>query len=224
MKKFFLLLKKETRNTFSFRGNYILCLIFYMAILFLLPLGIGPEKELLSNISPGLIWVSMILVCFLSLENIFYEDFNDGTLDLYLIGDLSLYQISFAKSFSHWLSNCLPIVILTPIFGIFVSLPNEIIFPTMITLFIGSPALSFIGCMGASMSLSSRWHGLILPIIILPLFLPVLIFGAGSLSTLIFNGFEEVYIRQLFVLAGLSGLAIVFCPIISAYVIKVNFE
>ena len=74
MKKFFLLLKKETRNTFSFRGNYILCLIFYMAILFLLPLGIGPEKDILSNISPGLIWVSMILVCFLSLENIFYED------------------------------------------------------------------------------------------------------------------------------------------------------
>jgi heme exporter protein B len=74
------------------------------------------------------------------------------------------------------------------------------------------------------MSLSSRWHGLIVPIIILPLFLPVLIFGAGALSTLIFNGFEEVYIRQLFVLAGLSGLAIVFCPIISSYVIKVNFE
>ena len=165
-----------------------------------------------------------ILVLFLSFEDIFHDDYYDGTLDIYLIEDITFYGFALIKSISHWLANCLPMIIITPIIGIFVNLDSEIIIPMMVTLIIGTPALSSIGCMGSSLILSLKIHGLIMPIIILPLFLPILVFGVGALDVLIFNGFEELFFRQLALLAGVSGLSMAFCPIASAYIIKTNYD
>ena len=108
--------------------------------------------------------------------------------------------------------------------GIFINLNEEIILPILVTLLVGTPALSFIGCMGASLTLSIKWHGLIMPIIILPLFIPVLIFGSGAISTILFSGLEELYFRQVAILSGISGLSVVFCPLISSYIIRTNYE
>lgn len=224
MKMFKLILLKELKKSFSFRANFIFCLLFYASILFLVSIGVGGERDILASIAPGLIWVAIILVCFLSFEDVYYEDYNDGTLDLYLVEGLTLYNFSFIKSLSHWLANCLPIIILTPILGIFINLSNDVIIPIITTLLIGTPALSFIGCMGASLTLSIKWHGLIMPIIILPLFVPILIFGSGAISIILFSGFEELYFRQIALLFGISGLSIVFCPLISFYIIKTNYE
>ena len=224
MRIFNLLLLKELKKAFSFRANYIFCLMFYSSILFLVSIGVSGQREILTNIAPGIIWVSVILVCFLSFDDVYHEDYNDGTLDLYLVENITLYSFSLLKSFSHWFSNCLPIIILTPLLGIFINLNEEIILPILVTLLVGTPALSFIGCMGASLTLSIKWHGLIMPIIILPLFIPVLIFGSGAISTILFSGLEELYFRQVAILSGISGLSVVFCPLISSYIIRTNYE
>ncbi|MEC7381297.1 MAG: heme exporter protein CcmB [Pseudomonadota bacterium] len=224
MRIFNLLLLKELKKAFSFRANYIFCLMFYSSILFLVSIGVSGQREILTNIAPGIIWVSVILVCFLSFEDVYHEDYNDGTLDIYLVENITLYNFSLLKSFSHWFSNCLPIIILTPLLGIFINLNEEIILPILVTLLAGTPALSFIGCMGASLTLSIKWHGLIMPIIILPLFIPVLIFGSGAISTILFSGLEELYFRQVAILSGISGLSAAFCPLISSYIIRTNYE
>ena len=210
----------ELKKVFSYKANYIFSLMFYSSIIFLVSIGLQGQNSVLTNVAPGLIWVAIILVLFLSFEDIFHDDYYDGTLDIYLIEDITFYGYALIKSFSHWLANCLPMIIVTPIIGIFVNLNSEIIIPMMVTLIIGTPALSFIGCMGSSLILSLKIHGLIMPIIILPLFLPILVFGVGALDVLIFNGFEELFLRQIALLAGVSGLSIAFCPIASAYIIK----
>ena len=97
---FNLLLLKELKKAFSFRANYIFCLMFYSSILFLVSIGVSGQREILTNIAPGIIWVSVILVCFLSFEDVYHEDYNDGTLDLYLVENITLYSFSLLKSFS----------------------------------------------------------------------------------------------------------------------------
>tara|TARA_Y100001970_G_scaffold24819_1_gene29635 strand:+ start:946 stop:1620 length:675 start_codon:yes stop_codon:yes gene_type:complete len=224
MRIYRLIFLRELKKVFSYKANYIFSLMFYSAIIFLVSIGLQGQNSVLTNVAPGLIWVAIILVLFLSFEDIFHDDYYDGTLDIYLIEDITFYGYALIKSFSHWLANCLPMIIVTPIIGIFVNLNSEIIIPMMVTLIIGTPALSFIGCMGSSLILSLKIHGLIMPIIILPLFLPILVFGVGALDVLIFNGFEELFLRQLALLAGVSGLSIAFCPIASAYIIKTNYD
>ena len=224
MRIYRLIFLRELKKVFSYKANYIFSLMFYSAIIFLVSIGLQGQNSVLTNVAPGLIWVAIILVLFLSFEDIFHDDYYDGTLDIYLIEDITFYGYALIKSFSHWLANCLPMIIVTPIIGIFVNLNSEIIIPMMVTLIIGTPALSFIGCMGSSLILSLKIHGLIMPIIILPLFLPILVFGVGALDVLIFNGFEELFLRQIALLAGVSGLSMAFCPIASAYIIKTNYD
>ena len=224
MRIYRLIFLRELKKVFSYKANYIFSLMFYSAIIFLVSIGLQGQNSVLTNVAPSLIWVAIILVLFLSFEDIFHDDYYDGTLDIYLIEDITFYGYALIKSFSHWLANCLPMIIVTPIIGIFVNLNSEIIIPMMVTLIIGTPALSFIGCMGSSLILSLKIHGLIMPIIILPLFLPILVFGVGALDVLIFNGFEELFLRQIALLAGVSGLSIAFCPIASAYIIKTNYD
>ena len=224
MRIYRLIFLRELRKVFSYKANYIFSLMFYSSIIFLVSIGLQGQNTILPNVAPSLIWVSIILVLFLSFEDIFQDDYYDGTLDIYLIENNTFYGFALIKSISHWLANCLPMIIITPIIGIFVNLDSEVILPMMITLIIGTPALSFIGCMGSSLILSLKIHGLIMPIIILPLFLPILVFGIGALDVLIFNGFEELFFRQLALLAGISGLSMAFCPIASAYIIKANYD
>ena len=224
MRIYRLIFLRELKKVFSYKANYIFSLMFYSAIIFLVSIGLQGQNSVLTNVAPGLIWVAIILVLFLSFEDIFHDDYYDGTLDIYLIEDITFYGFALIKTISHWLANCLPMIIITPIIGIFVNLDTEIIIPMMVTLIIGTPALSSIGCMGSSLILSLKIHGLIMPIIILPLFLPILVFGVGALDVLIFNGFEELFFRQLALLAGVSGLSMAFCPIASAYIIKTNYD
>ena len=224
MRIYKLIFLRELTKVFSYKASYIFSLMFYCSIIFLISVGLQGQNNILSNIAPSLIWISIVLVLFLTFDDIFYDDYYDGTLDIYLIENITLYGFSLIKSFSHWISNCLPMIIVTPIIGIFVNLDTDIILPIIFTLIIGTPALSFIGCMGSSLILSTKIHGLIMPIIVLPLFLPIIIFGIGALNVIIFNGFEDLYIRQIAFLAGISGLSVALCPIASSYIIKANYD
>ena len=208
----------------SLKGSYILSLAFFSITLILLPIGIGPDKNILSNISPGLIWVSIVLTSLLSLNSLFHEDFYDGTLDLYRMGSLSFVEIAFIKSLSHWITNFLPLVIVTPLLSLMVGLPNNLLLYIILSILIGTPALSFIGSMGSALTLSLRQHNLLLPLIVFPLFLPTLIFGSGAISSLVFSGFEEIFLRQMYILAGISGLSLVICPFITSFILDSNYD
>ena len=208
----------------SLKGSYILSLAFFSITLILLPIGIGPDKNILSNISPGLIWVSIVLTSLLSLNSLFHEDFYDGTLDLYRMGSLSFVEIAFIKSLSHWITNFLPLVIVTPLLSLMVGLPNNLLLYIILSILIGTPALSFIGSMGSALTLSLRQHNLLLPLIVFPLFLPTLIFGSGAISSLVFSGFEEIFLRQMYILAGISGLSVVICPFITSFILDSNYD
>ena len=220
--KVFLL--NEVRRSMSLKGSYILSLAFFSITLILLPIGIGPDKNILSNISPGLIWVSIVLTSLLSLNSLFHEDFYDGTLDLYRMGSLSFVEIAFIKSLSHWITNFLPLVMVTPLLSLMVGLPNNLLLYIILSILIGTPALSFIGSMGSALTLSLRQHNLLLPLIVFPLFLPTLIFGSGAISSLVFFGFEEIFLRQMYILAGISGLSVVICPFITSFILDSNYD
>jgi len=220
--KVFLL--NEVRRSMSLKGSYILSLAFFSITLILLPIGIGPDKNILSNISPGLIWVSIVLTSLLSLNSLFHEDFYDGTLDLYRMGSLSFVEIAFIKSLSHWITNFLPLVMVTPLLSLMVGLPNNLLLYIILSILIGTPALSFIGSMGSALTLSLRQHNLLLPLIVFPLFLPTLIFGSGAISSLVFFGFEEIFLRQMYILAGISGLSLVICPFITSFILDSNYD
>ena len=218
------LLIKEVKRSMSLRGSYILSLAFVSITLILLPIGIGPDKNILSNISPGLIWVSIVLTSLLSLNSLFHEDFYDGTLDIYRMGSLSFVEIAFIKSLSHWITNFLPLVMVTPLLSLMVGLPNNLLLYIILSILIGTPSLSFIGSMGSALTLSLRHHNLLLPLIVFPLFLPTLIFGSGAISSLVFSGFEEVFLRQMYILSGISGLSMVICPFITSFILDSNYD
>ncbi len=224
MKNFKLLFLREIKGSFGLKGSYILSLTFFSISIILLPIGIGPNKGFLSSISPGLIWVSIILTTLLSLNNIFREDFNDGTLDLYKTGPLSIIEICFVKAIVHWVSNFLPLILITPILSIFLDFPSNILIYMILSLVLGTPSLSFIGILGSSLTLSLKQNNLLIPLIIFPLFIPILIFGSGSISSLIFIGFEDIFIRQILILSGISGLSVALCPFLCSYILDVNYD
>ena len=219
-----LLLVREIKDSFSLKGSYILSLTFFSVTIILLPIGIGPNKSFLSSISPGLVWVSIVLTSLLSLNSIFYDDYNDGTLDLYKIGPMSLVEISFVKAMSHWLTNFLPLILIVPVLSIFIDFPSKMLIYLIITIILGTPSLSFIGSLGSSLTLSLKQHNLLIPLIIFPLFIPTLIFGSGAISSLIYVGLEDLFIRQLLILSGISGLSISLCPFISGYILDANYD
>ena len=224
MFQFKLLLSKELKSSFSIKGNYILSLAFFSIALIILPIGIGPDKNVLSIISPGLIWVSLILTSPLSLNSLFHDDYIDGTLDLYKISSLSFIEISFIKSLAHWISNFLPLLFITPLLSLLIGLPNNLLIYITLSILVGTPSLSFIGSMGSALTLTLRQHNLLIPLIIFPLFIPTLIFGSGSISSLIFTGFEEIFIRQIYILLGISGLSIAICPLICNFILDSNYD
>jgi len=224
MKNFKLLFLREIKGSFGLKGSYILSLTFFSISIILLPIGIGPNKGFLSSISPGLIWVSIILTTLLSLNNIFREDFNDGTLDLYKTGPLSIIEICFVKAIVHWVSNFLPLIFITPILSVFLDFPYNILIYMILSLVLGTPSLSFIGILGSSLTLSLKQNNLLIPLIIFPLFIPILIFGSGSISSLIFIGFEDIFIRQILILSGISGLSVALCPFLCSYILDVNYD
>ena len=153
---FKLLLLRELKSSLSLKGSYILSLAFFSITIIVLPIGIGPDKNILSLISPGLIWVSLILTSLLSLNSLFHEDYIDGTLDLYKTGPLSFSEIAFVKSLVHWISNFLPLLFITPVLSLLIALPNNLLIYISLSILIGTPSLSFIGSLGSALTLSLR--------------------------------------------------------------------
>lgn len=199
-------------------GNAALALAFFAATASLFPLGVGVNPSFLDRIAGGVFWVAAVLACLLSLDRLFQVDYEDGTLDLLALGPLSLESVAFVKILSHWLTTGLPLTIVSPLLALFYRLPESAIFALAMSLGVGTPAISAIGAIGAGLTASIRRGGLILPLIVLPLLSPAVIFGAGA----VLAELDHVANGALPLLAAFSLAAVLLAPFATAAALRLH--
>ena len=199
-------------------GSAALALAFFALMATLVPLGIGADLRLLARVAAGVLWVGAVLAALLSLDRLFQGDFDDGSLDLIALSPLSLEHVALAKFLAHWLSTGLPLTLLSPLLALFFGLPGAGTEMLVLSLLIGTPAVSAVGAIGASLTLSLKRGGLILPLLILPLLTPVVIFGAGAVSAAL-DGLAN---GALGLLAGFSAASVLLSPFVTAACVRLN--
>jgi heme exporter protein B len=199
-------------------GSAFLALAFFAAATSLVPLGIGADPHLLGAIAAGIIWVCAALAALLSLDRLFQADFEDGSLDLLAFGPLSHEAVSCAKILAHWLTTGLPLTLLSPLVALLFDLPARGYGALVAALLIGTPAVSAIGAACASLTLSIRRGGLILPLLVMPLLAPVIIFGTGTVQSVL-DGLSN---GALPLLAAFSLGAVLLAPFAAAAGLRIN--
>lgn len=212
------LLLRDIRLATRAGGSAMLALAFFAAVAALVPLGLGSDLALLARIAAGVLWVAAVLAALLALDRLFQADFEDGSLDIIALSPLSLEAISANKIAAHWLTTGLPLTLLSPLLALLFGLPGEAIVSLFVSLLIGTPSVSAIGAVGASLTLSLRRGGLILPLIVLPLLSPAVIFGAGAVLGVL-DGLAN---GALPLLAAFSLGACVLSPFASAAALRLN--
>ena len=212
------LLVRDIRLAFRAGGGATLALAFFAAVATLVPLGVGPDLKLLARIAGGVLWVAAVLAALLSLDRLFQADYEDGSLDLIALAPLPLELAALAKTAAHWLATGLPLTILSAVLAVMFGLPAEGIGALVLSLLIGTPAVSSIGAVGAALTLSIRRGGLILPLIVLPLLAPAVIFGSGA----VLAALDRLANGSLLLLAAYSLLAVVLSPFAAAASVRLN--
>lgn len=158
---------------------------FYLIVVAMLPLGLGPDLKLLGRIAPGVLWIALLLAALLSLSRIFEADFEDGTLDVFVAGPLPIELVVAAKALAHWISTSLPLALLAPVLGLLLNLDLSAYGILLGTLLVGTPAISFLGAIGAALTLRARRGGLLVALLVLPLYIPTLIYGIATVSAIV---------------------------------------
>jgi heme exporter protein B len=179
---FVTLLIRDLRLAARSGGGAALALSFFALVATLVPLGVGADLALLARVAGGVLWVGAVLAALLSLDRLFQGDFEDGSLEIIALSPLALEATALAKILAHWLSTGLPLTLLSPLLALLFNLDAAPTLTLFVSLLIGTPAVSAVGAIGASLTLSLKRGGLILPLIILPLLAPVVIFGAGAVA------------------------------------------
>jgi heme exporter protein B len=216
---FWTLLARDLKLAARSGGGAALALSFFALVATLVPLGVGADLKLLSRIAGGILWVGAVLAALLSLDRLFQGDFEDGSLELIALSPLPLEMTALAKIAAHWLSTGAALTLLSPLLALLFNLAP---YPTLVlflSLLIGTPAVSAVGAIGASLTLSLKRGGLILPLIILPLLAPVVIFGAGAVAA-VMDGFSPN--GGLGLLAAFSLAAVLLSPFAAAASVRLN--
>tara|TARA_R110000868_G_scaffold34067_2_gene123262 strand:- start:11846 stop:12520 length:675 start_codon:yes stop_codon:yes gene_type:complete len=177
---FWALLRRDVKLATQVGGGGGMAVFFFLVVVTFLPLGVGPDLKLLGQIAPGLLWVALLLSSLLTLDRLFQADFEDGTLDVLSMGSLPLELMVTAKITAHWLTTGLPLVIATPLLGLLLNLDVDQFSPMILAMFIGTPALSLLGAVGAALTVSLRRGGLLASLLVMPFYIPVLIFGVAA--------------------------------------------
>jgi heme exporter protein B len=199
-------------------GSAALALAFFALVATLVPLGVGADLRLLARIAGGVLWVGAVLAALLSLDRLYQGDFDDGSLDLIALSPLSLEQVALAKLLAHWLSTGLPLTLLSPLLALLFGLSWPGTQALFLSLLIGAPAVSAIGSIGASLTLSLKRGGLILPLIVLPLLAPVVIFGAGAVTAAL----DHLPNGALGLLSAFAAAAVLLSPFAAAACVRLN--
>lgn len=216
-----IVLRRDLLLAFRRRSDVATTLFFFLIVSSLFPLGIGPEPAVLSSIAPGVLWVAALLAGMLSLTRLFAADFADGSLEQMLLAPQPLALLVLAKIFAHWLICGLPVVLLAPIIGLQYALPNDALLVLVFALLLGTPALSLIGAIGAALTLGVRGSGLLVALLVLPLYIPVLIFGAGAVAASQHGMSSQAHLSLL---AACSLLSLVLAPMATAAALRISVE
>lgn len=203
------------------RSELLNPLVFFFIACSLIPLGISPESKLLATVAPGLIWVMALLASLLSLDGLFRSDFEDGSLEQMLILPQPLYLAVLAKTVMHWLMTGVPLTLLAPLLGVMLSLPTEGFAPLLSSLLLGTACMSLVGAVGAALTVALRKGGLLLSLIVMPLYIPILIFGTSAVH----YGIDGNPIHaQLAVLGSLLALSLVLAPLAAAGALRISSD
>ena len=216
---FYHLLIRDLRLALRSRHELANPLIFFVLVVSLFPLAVSPTTEALRAMAPVVIWVSALLAVLLSLDRLFKQDYDDGSLDQLMLSPNPLVILVFAKVTAHWLLTGLPLVIIAPLLGLFMSLPAEAVTVLVYSLLLGTPVLSLIGAIGVSLTVAVNRGGVLLSLIILPLYIPVLIFGANAVDVAI----DGLSVRgQLLFLASMLALAVSLAPLATSVALRIT--
>jgi heme exporter protein B len=203
------------------RADVLTTFFFFLIVVSLFPLGIGPEPQMLREIAPGVVWVSALLASMLALARMFSGDYADGTLEQMVLAPQPLVALVLAKVAAHWLTTGLPLVLIAPLLGLQFDLPADALGMLVVSLLIGTPALSLIGAVGAALTLGIRGGGALASVLVLPLCVPVLIFGAGAVVAAA-QGMPAG--GHLSLLGAMLMLSLVFAPWAVALALKISLE
>ncbi len=221
MSAFLTLVARDLRLAVRQGGALGTALGFYMIVVTLLPLGLGADLNLLSRIAAGVLWIALLLSALLSLPRIFAADWEDGSLDILATGALPLELVAAAKALAHWISTGIPLALLAPVLGILLNLEIGA-YPVLVaTMLIGTPAVSFIGAVGAALTLRSHRGGLLIALLVLPLYVPTLVFGMAAIDALLGPGGVA---SPLLILTAISLMAVILGPIAAAAALRAQMQ
>jgi heme exporter protein B len=194
---------------------------FFVLTVILFPLGVGPEPAVLARIAPGILWVTALLASMLSLERLFAADYEDGSLDLMALAPVPLPLLVLTKCLAHWLLTGLPMVVLAPLLGVLLSLESGGYGALVLAMALGTPVLALVGAIGAALTLGARRGGVLLSLLVLPLYIPVLIFGVAAVDAAIYGTGARPH---LLLLGGALLAALALCPLASAAALRQALE
>ncbi|HZW86335.1 MAG TPA: heme exporter protein CcmB [Gallionella sp.] len=203
------------------RADILTTLVFFMMVVSLFPLGVGPELDMLRKMAPGVLWVAALLASMLSLGRLFSADYLDGTLEQMMLAPQSLSVLVLGKMIAHWLVSGFPLVLVAPVLGLQFDMSAQSLLVLIAGLLLGTPILSMVGSIGAALTLGLRGGGVLLSLLVLPLCIPVLIFGTSAVEA-VSSGLSVV--SNLSLLAALLVLALLFTPWVSAQALRISME
>ncbi len=215
------LLKRELALGLRQKGDVLTPLVFFVVVASLFPLGVGAETNLLMRMAPGVLWVSALLAAMLSLQRMFASDHADGSLEQMALASTPLSLLVLAKALAHFLLSGLPLVLMAPVLGLQFGLSDRSLGILMLTLLLGTPTLSLVGSIGAALTLGVRGAGVLLSLLILPLYIPVLIFGAGAVEA---DAAGLGIGGHLSLMGALLALSVFFAPLATAAALRISLE
>lgn len=222
MSGFFALLRRDLMLAVREGAALGTALGFYLVVVAMLPLGLGPDLKLLSRIAPGVLWIALLLAALLSLPRMFEADHEDGSLEVMATAPLPLELAVAAKALAHWISTGIPLALMAPVLGLMLNLELTLTPALVATMLAGTPAVSFLGSIGAALTLKARRGGLLLALLVLPLYVPTLIFGISAI------GFASVgqdgFAASLLVLMAVSVASIAVAPVAAAAALRLQLS
>lgn len=218
MSAFAAIIIRDLRLAARLGGDALTLVLFFVMVGAVVPFAMGPDRELLAQLAPGIVWIAAFLSMLLGLDRLFRADEDDGSLLLFRHAAIPLEMVVAAKVVAHWLLTALPLIVATPVLAVLLAMDQAIWWETVIALLVGTPALTAFGTIGAAVTVSLKRGGLLAPVLILPLCIPVLIFGVSAI------GAPDGSSAAILLLSALSLVSVAFCPFAAALALRVSGE
>ncbi|WP_299184051.1 heme exporter protein CcmB [uncultured Neptuniibacter sp.] len=216
---FWAVLKRDLMLAYRKKSDLFNPLVFFLMVATLFPLGVSPEPDFLAEVAPGVVWVAALLATLLSMDSLFRSDFEDGTLEQTLLSPQPLFVIVLSKVLAHWMMSGLPLTLLAPLLGVMLFLPAEGMSGLMLSLLLGTPTLSLVGAIGAALTVGLRKGGVLISLLVLPLYIPVLIFGTSAVQAAV----TGLPLAGFFALLGaMLALGVVMAPLAIAAALRIS--